>query len=345
MTRSSLVRRAAVPAGVLTLVLASAPAASAAKVDLAGGATVVRVDRATLGAVTGAGVAIAPTGAADATGRRVRFPITGGMLDLGTGAGRVDHRGGLRFSRNGRSLKLTRFRIRGNYLSALAGGERVNILRIRKGDAVIRRTATTTRISRLELELTRTAARALNATLRTSLFARGIRLGRATVHADASELFLEGGATSLALDSGAASALASQGITPGLIAPATASTDGSLAFPITRGRVDAETLAGLVRHSGGLSLSKGSTRVELTRFDIVIDGSPQLTALVGGSRVPILNLDVSGLTRGVDGLDVTLGNVRATLTAEAAGALNQAFATTAFSEGLLIGVATVRAEL
>jgi hypothetical protein len=120
---------------------------------------------------------------------------------------------------------------------------------------------------------------------------------------------------------------------------------GARAFPITRGRVDAGTLAGLVRHSGGLSLTKGSTRVELTRFDIVIDGSPQLTALVGGSRVPILNLDVSGLTRDVDGLDVTLGNVRATLTAEAAAALNQAFSTTAFSEGLLIGVAAVRAEL
>ena len=221
----------------------------------------------------------------------------------------------------------------------------MNILRVRKGNAVVRRTATTTRISRVDLELTRTAARALNATLGTSLFARGIRLGRATIHADASELFIEDGSTSLALDSGAAAALASQGITPGLVAPATANTDGSLAFPITRGRVDAETLAGLVRHSGGLSLTKGSTRVELTRFDIVIDGTPQLTALVGGSRVPILNLDVSGLTRDVDGLDVTLGNVRATLTAEAAAALNQAFSTTAFSEGLLIGVATVRAEL
>ena len=191
MTRSSLVRRVALPAGVVALVLVSAPAASAEKVDLSGGTTAVRVDRATLAAVTGAGVAIAPTGAADASGRRVRFPISGGRLDLGTGAGRVDHRGGLRFSRNGRSLRLTRFRIRGTYLSALAGGDRVNILRVRKGNAVVRRTATTTRISRVDLELTRTAARALNATLGTSLFARGIRLGRATIHADASELFIE----------------------------------------------------------------------------------------------------------------------------------------------------------
>ncbi|HET9506828.1 MAG TPA: hypothetical protein VFO81_02695 [Gaiellaceae bacterium] len=345
MSASSLVRRVAPPAGAIALLLALAPAASAARVDLAGGDTNVRVDRGTLRAVTGAGIALAPTGAAEATGRRVRFPITGGRIDPASGAGRVDHRGGLRFSRGGRSVKLTRFRIQGRHLSALAGGDRVRILRLRAGDAVVRRTATTTTVSGVRLELTRTAARALNAALGTHLFARGIVLGSARVHARLGELFIQDGSTSLAVDAGAASALASQGIVPGLIAPASANSDGSLAFPITRGRVDAGTFAGLIRHSGGLSLTKGSTRVELTRFDIGIDSSPQLTALVGGSRVPILNLDLSGLTQDVDGLDVTLGNVRATLTAQAAAALNQAFGTTAFSEGLLLGVATVRAEL
>lgn len=345
MSASPLIRRAAPPIGVLAFLLALAPAASAARVDLAGGDTNVRVDRGTLSAVTGAGIAIAPTGAAEATGRRVRFPITGGRLDPAAGAGTVNHRGGLRFSRSGRSLELTRFRIQGRFLSALAGGDRVRILRLRAGAAVVRRTATTTTVSSVRLELTRAGARALNATLGTHLFARGIALGTARVHARLAELFIEDGSTSLAVDPGAASALASQGIVPGLVAPASANSDGSLAFPITRGRVDARTFAGLIRHSGGLSLTKGSTRVELTRFDVGIDGTPQLTALVGGSRVPILNLDLSDLTQDVDGLNVTLGNVRATLTAEAASALNQAFGTTAFAEGLLLGVATVRPEL
>jgi hypothetical protein len=345
LSASPLIRRVVPPVGVLALLLALAPAASAAQVDLAGGDTNVRVDRGTLSAVTGAGIAIAPTGAAKATGRQVRFPIRGGRLDPAAGAGTVNHRGGLRFSRGGRSLELTRFRIQGRFLSALAGGHRVRILRLRAGTAVVRRTATTTTVSGVRLELTRAAARALNATLGTNLFARGIVLGTARVHARLAELFVQDGSTSLAVDAGAAAALASQGIVPGLIAPASANSDGSLAFPITRGRVDARTFAGLVRHSGGLSLTKGTTRVELTRFDIEIDGTPQLTALVGGSRVPILDLDLSGLTQSIDGLDVTLGNVRATLTAQAAAALNQAFGTTAFSEGLLLGVATVRAEL
>ena len=61
--------------------------------------------------------------------------------------------------------------------------------------------------------------------------------------------------------------------------------------------------------------------------------------------VPILDLDLSGITTSIKRLRVTVSGVRATLTAEAAGALNQAFGTTAFQEGLLLGTATVRARL
>ena len=85
MSASPLIRRAAPPVGVLAVLLALAPAASAARVDLAGGDTNVRVDRGTLSAVTGAGIAITPTGAAKTSGRRVRFPITGGRLDPACG--------------------------------------------------------------------------------------------------------------------------------------------------------------------------------------------------------------------------------------------------------------------
>lgn len=346
MSRSSLVRRAGVPAGIVALMLAAAPSALAARADVGGGKTTVKFDRATVRALTGAGIGVAPVRPAKARGRSVSFPISGGRIDPATGAGKIGHRGGLLFAaRGGHRLKLTRFRIANGGIWATAGGRRARVLRLDLSDARLRRTATRTRISRVGVELTRTGAKALNAAFRTHMFQRGARLGSAKVNARLSELFIRDGETSLAVDPDAAAALASQGIVPGVIAPASANADGSLAFPITRGRVDARTLAGLVRHSGGLSLTKGSTRVELTRFDIVIDRSPQLTAKVGGARVPILNLDVSGLTQDVDGLEVTLGNVRGTLTAQAAAALNQAFSTSAFQEGLLLGVATVRAEL
>lgn len=345
MTSASALRRAGVLAGAGAALLAAAPAAQAARADLAGGDTTVRLDRGTAGALAAAGVSVAPVRPASARGTRVSFPISGGEINPATLAGTINHRGGLRFRANGRSVRLTAFRIRAGRLLALAGGDRIAILRLDTDDARIRRTATTTRVSRVGLDLTRGAARALNAALHTHLFARGIRLGRATVDAELAELAIAGGETSLAVDPGTLAALTSLGITPGLVEPASANPDGSFAFPITRGRVDAETLVGTIRHGGGISLTQVATRVELTRFRIEIDESPQLTALVGGARVPILDLDVSALTREVDGLEVTLGGVRGTLTAEAAGALNGAFATTAFTEGLLLGVATVRAEL
>ena len=74
-----------------------------------------------------------------------------------------------------------------------------------------------------------------------------------------------------------------------------------------------------------------------------MDSAPDLTARVGSSRVSILDLDVSGLTRSVSGRTITVGGVKATLTQAAADALNGAFATTAFTKGLLLGTATVKA--
>ncbi len=151
------------------------------------------------------------------------------------------------------------------------------------------------------------------------------------------------GDTTLALDEGAADALESLGIAPAPIAPATAGVDG-IAFPITGGRVDTESLAGVIRHSGGISLTKDDTVVELKRFDINIDDKPDLTAKVGGDRVSILKLDLSGATIHVVDRSVTVSGVEARLTKAAADALNGAFETTAFTPGLLLGTATVSAE-
>jgi hypothetical protein len=127
------------------------------------------------------------------------------------------------------------------------------------------------------------------------------------------------------------------------VAQATAGT-GGLSFPITGGRVNAKSYAGRIAHSGGIRLTRGSTVVELTRFTIGVDGTPDLTAVVGGSRVSILTLDLSDLSAEVSGRSITLSGARALLTKVAADALNKAFSTSAFKEGLVLGTATVSAR-
>jgi len=147
------------------------------------------------------------------------------------------------------------------------------------------------------------------------------------------------GATSLSLDPNAAAALTSLGVTPGVIAPATANADGSLSFPITD-PLPVALATGQINHAGGISLTAGSAQVHLTDFNINLR-SRTLSALVGGSRVRILSLDFSGAKiRFRDG-QLKVGPVTAALTQAAADALNSAFGVTAFTKGLVLGSATV----
>jgi Htaa len=159
-------------------------------------------------------------------------------------------------------------------------------------------------------------------------------------------LKFQGGETTLALDPATAALLDSAGIRPSPVPPATANADGSLSFPITGGRVNAKNLAGKIKHDGGIRLASSAVQVELTKFTIDTRAA-ELTALVGGNRVAILSLDLGGAKVNVNEKrgKLRVKNVAAKLTADAAAALNGAFSTTAFTEGALLGNATVNAKV
>jgi hypothetical protein len=332
-----------IPAVAAGALLAAAPGAQAA-VDLSGGTTRLTLDRGTAKALGSLGVKVAPTGAARAQGRHVRFPISGGSIDPASAAGRIAHRGGLRLSAGGKRLVLKNYVVRVGRritLSAQVGGSRVTILNL-TGKPRVSRSGFGTNVGGLTAKLNRAAARALNATFGVTAFKRGIPLGKVRVQAEPSETeLLAQGDTALAIDPAALQAIVGLGITPGVIAPAT--LDGTTArFPITGGVAALDLSAATVTHSGGLSLTKGNTVVRLTDFDI---RAPQLFASLNGGaeKVAIIDLDLSALQPTVSGRAVTLGNVGAKLTQGAADALNAAFGTTAFAGGLTLGTATVSA--
>jgi hypothetical protein len=326
--------------------LAGAPGASAA-VPLTGGTTTLKLDRGTAAALDGLGVSVAPVGRARAGSRGVRFPITGGRIDARTAAGTINHAGGLRFRAGGRSLTLRAPRVavgRKIMLSARVGGSRVHLLQL--SGARVSRSGFNTNVSGLRARLTQKAAKALNATFGVKAFKKGLRLGTAKVRSktDSADI-LARSATSLEVDAGALAALTSLGIAPGVIAPATL-TGTTADFPISGGRVKLNLSSGTIRHQGGISLTKGATVVRLESFDIKLGASPQLFAAINGGaqKAAILDLDLTGVTPAVAGRRVTLAGVTAKLTQGAADALNAAFATTAFSAGLVLGRATVVAE-
>ncbi len=158
------------------------------------------------------------------------------------------------------------------------------------------------------------------------------------------ELTLSSGVTLLELDAGTAAYLGESGVVLTTLGAAESSEDAegvpTFSFPITFGSLEAETLGGFVVHRGGLELTAGDTSVRARNF-VIDTEEAQLTARVSGirGRVPLLDLDLSAAAPLIAREFVLIDRVGATLTEEAAGALNEAFGVDLFAAGLPIGTA------
>jgi len=325
---------------VLLVGFASAPAQAA---PLSSGTTTLAVQRGVAKALASAGLTVKPIKPAKAGKKGIAFPVTGGELDTATLKGSVRHAGGLRISSKSGSLALRKFTIKIGKkpsLTAKVGGDRVRILNLGLGKAEVGRQGLGFSVTGVKAALTGIASRAINATFGGGIVRRGLVIGRAEVVVLPSQLaVLAQGDTRLTLDPGAVSLLSGAGISAAPIGPATAVGAGVLQFPISGGALQTAGPAGAVEHGGGLSLSDGSTTVDLTAFMINLDSAPDLSAQVGSARVSILDLDLSGASIAVGAGDgtVRVTGVRAKLTAAAASALNAAFGTSAFAAGQLLG--------
>jgi hypothetical protein len=168
---------------------------------------------------------------------------------------------------------------------------------------------------------------------------------------------LSGESTSVKLDSGFTGALTSLGLTPGVLGTATL-TDGSVHFPITGGHVTVYKkgsvdpyVQGDVQHDGsGLSLTAGSTVVDLQNFDInpgssQLFGDVSVNGTVAAKHAYLFNLDGSTLQPiTISGGVATLTGTRVLVSDTAAGLLDKTFNTTAVKGGLLVGIATILAK-
>ncbi len=161
------------------------------------------------------------------------------------------------------------------------------------------------------------------------------------------------GKTSVQLSPTFTGALTSLNVTPRPIGRAQI-VNGFAEFPIIEGTLAVSNARGEVVHQGGLSLTAGTTRVELKNFVIDTTGAtPVLTGLVVANnavvgRIPLFNLQLPAnfqvplpIFRAFANRLLILSNIQVTLTQQAATALNGAFNVTAFAEGIPIGQATV----
>jgi hypothetical protein len=157
--------------------------------------------------------------------------------------------------------------------------------------------------------------------------------------AQAATVRLDGVRTTLTTNPATTTLLFGAGIIPMPVwpTPITLTTHAArYTFPVTGGAVNATTLAGNVRHSGGIVLVKRSgnswTTLSLTRFTITISKHPHLSAIVnGGKRMTIAGLDLAKAkivrTTKHGRAYVSVSNVTVNLNANAVGAINATFGT------------------
>lgn len=155
---------------------------------------------------------------------------------------------------------------------------------------------------------------------------------------------VKGGSTSLTVDRSTAAVLTKNKVTVTAVHGAGGKAP-TFWFPITGGSVDPKTAAGTITHSGGLKIAAGKKSVVVKDFTIDTKKGV-LTARIAGTstRIPLLTLDASKAKISSSKGRLVVTGVKATLTAEAAAALNSTFHVTLFSKGLSIGTAAVYAR-
>jgi hypothetical protein len=193
----------------------------------------------------------------------------------------------------------------------------------------------------LRASLVAVAVGAASLAVATPASATTVTAAAPTTHHSSSVKQLNDWQTTLKLDAGTAKVLKDNGVS---VAPTGDAHPygGAIAFPITGGQLDLSSLAGTINHSGGLSFKAGGKSLGVEAF-VIDTAKGVLTAKVSGTstRVPLLNLDLSGAKIAPDSKGVTISGVKATLTSEAAGALNKTFGVSLFKKGIPIGTAKV----
>jgi hypothetical protein len=127
-------------------------------------------------------------------------------------------------------------------------------------------------------------------------------------------------------------------ITVSAVAPAT--YNKTLVWPVSGGQIHAATVSGTIEHTGGVKLSHAGKSITLTSF-ITNTSTKQVTALVGGQRIPVFDINTSTETRHSEtGGAIVIGGLAFTLTEEAANAVNSALGVSAFKKGQIFGAAT-----
>lgn len=319
---------------VLALAAASAAAlfvAAPAGAAPAGGQTDLSLSSKAGKALTKAGIKVAPVGTTASADGSIPFPVTSVSDPLTA----INHTGGLKLTRKGKSLTLTNFRIvvkKGapDSITASVGKARAKVFELDAKKTKVGTDGLDTTIKPVGVKLSKVGSGAIATVLGVKL-PSGYALGTAAVT-------LQQAATRVTLDPGTAKTLTSLGVAVAPDAPAVAGS--TIQFPITNtdGKI---ALTAPITHSGGLTFTAGGKTLSVGDFTIDVAAGLLYAEKTPVGRLPLFKLDLGAAKTTTPGVQVRVTGVKLALTAGAAGALNATFGVTAFAENLTIGTADV----
>lgn len=344
----------------LAALLALAPFASAASDPLAGGTTTITLNKGFFKRLKKAGVKVQKVSPATVKKRKATLPVSGGSLDPITGAGTVEHNGGIKFKRGKKTAKVNFLVLAStSSLKAKVAGKNMKLASV-KG-ATVARNGFGANVNISSLKLTGKAAKKLNKKLgftgkqkKRAPFKGGKSLGSSASETQPKTVTVTGGNASLLTDETTVKkfVLAPPNghlvkIEP--ISPTEAETVANpftpvLKFPIGGGSIAPDASSGIVQTVGGVRLVQdlgpsGKTTMTLANIwvdlgaktatvEVTIEStiSPQLNLGALG-RSSIANLNMTGATIKSDpvGHTVVVENAVATLQAVTAETLNSVF--------------------
>jgi hypothetical protein len=279
-TRLGRARGKMLPVAVLTValvaMLAIAPLASAASDPVKSGTTTLTINSGLSKKAKKAGIKITAVKPAKLKGAKATFAITGGQIDPATGAGTINHSGGLKIKWGKKSVTLKSFTVdtTKKSLSAKVGGKTVKVASL-AGTSVARLGFGAT-VSAKKVKLTKAGANALNKALTPAPTKTKVKKNGKTIvktvkvkppfkanmvlGASGSEVEPETvgvaptGTMTFAGATGLLGKLAAAEVKLEAIAPTTPTAATTFVSPINGGSISPLGTSGTVNSSGGLKL-------------------------------------------------------------------------------------------
>lgn len=326
----------------IALTLASLSLAERAAADsIASGTTRLELDRGLLRTLKKDGVRLTRLGPGSVKGRVVTTPVSGGLIDFGTGGGWIDSSGGVRFQAGKRSVKLTRLTLdtAKETLRGTLAGQRMEIATVK--EYAFSRTGWGDLVEASGLRLNRQVRKLLNRRLDLHAFRVGSTFASVSSDAQPEELNVSGGSFRFDFDAGTVAKIRSLGFE---LMPMESSTAGAeppvFSAPLLGGGIDPSMVRTGGRAEGGFRIAKPESpgpTADWWNLGISFEtgklGAMGLAHTEAGQLAPappsaVASVDLSSGTVSVDPVTrtVTVSNARATLEAGTADYINETFA-------------------